>query len=280
MLDDTKLALLGKAVHAACDGPTLLADGVIDDPRACTFDPAALQCPGADQPDCLTAAQVDTVRKLYGGAKNAAGEQLMPGLPFGSELNWDVWVVGQGATPPLRQVFSEQRLKYIAFQDPPGPRYTLFSFNFDTDVPKLLDHEDPGDATSPDLTAFQAHGGKLLMYQGWADPAITPFTTITYYDNVVRTMGGREQTDQFFRLFMIPGMYHCSGGPGADPRDNMFAAIENWVENGAAPDQLVATHATNGTVDRTRPIYPYPKVARYSGRGSPDDAASFIAVEP
>jgi hypothetical protein len=223
---------------------------------------------------------VDAVRKFYGGAKNSLGEQLMPGLPFGSELNWDAWVVGLGAAPGTREVFNDQRLKYMAFQDPPGPRYNPLSFNFDVDVPRILDHEDLGNATNPDLTAFKAHSGKLLMYQGWADPAVTPLNTVNYYDNVVRTMGGREQTEQFFRLFMIPGMYHCSGGPGADPRDNMFAAIENWVENGVAPDQLIATHTSNGTVDRTRPIYPYPKFARYSGSGSQDDAANFIPVDP
>jgi feruloyl esterase len=276
ILDDTKLPLLGKAVLESCAGRDGLVDGVIQDPRACVFDPESLQCSGPDRPDCLTAAQVDVVRKIYGGPRNSAGEQLFPGPPLGSELNWDMWIVGQGAAPSGKTPYSDQILKYMAFEAAPGPQYDPLSFNFDVDVPKLATQANLFNATSPDLHAFQARGGKLLMYHGWADSEISPYATLKYYDDVVKTMGGQTQTDDFFRLFMIPGMYHCLGGPGADPRDNMFAAIENWVENGIAPDELLASHITNGTVDRTRPIYPYPKIAKYTGTGSPDDATNFI----
>jgi feruloyl esterase len=279
ILDDTKVALLANAVLGGCDGLDGLVDGVIQDPSSCVFDPGSLQCSGPDRSDCLTAAQVDMVRKIYGGPRNSTVEQLYPGAPLGSELNWDVWIVGQGTDPPSKALFSDQILKYMAFEAAPGPRYDPLTFNFDVDVPKLAAQANFFNATSPDLHAFQARGGKLLMYHGWADSEISPYATLKYYDNVVKAIGGQTQTDDFFRLFMIPGMYHCSGGPGADPRDNVFAAIENWVENGVAPDELIATHVTNGTVDRTRPIYPYPKIAKYTGTGSPDEAANFIPVD-
>jgi feruloyl esterase len=166
-----------------------------------------------------------------------------------------------------------------------GPDYNSLTFNFDTDPPQLATLRELANASNPDLSAFQANGGKLIAWQGWSDPAPSPFRTVQYYDAVVQTLGG--YTDQFFRLFMAPGVYHCSNpevgvdgtttGPGPNNFD-MLTALENWIERGAAPDRIIASHSTAGVVDRTRPLCPYPREARYVGTGSVDDAANFVCT--
>ena len=150
-------------------------------------------------------------------------------------------------------------------------------------------------ASNPDLGAFKAHGGKILMYSGWADPVGPPMDAVNYYHRVTELMGGREKTESFFRLFMVPGMAHCRGGPGPnsfgalstiasprnmiDPEHDVLSALVQWVEKGSAPDHIIAAHLTNGSVDRTRPLCPYPKIARWNGAGSSDDAKNFTCVE-
>jgi feruloyl esterase len=276
-----KLPALHAAVLAECDGKDGLVDGQIDDPRACTFDPASLRCAGADSPSCLTAAQVDVVRKLYAGPRDERGRRMYPGgQAMGSELAWIAWVVppAPGATT-ITQNIAINTIKYLAFRSP-RPTMTLRDLRFDAATFRTT-AEQSGiyDATDPDLSAFRARGGKLILWHGWADQAISPYGTVAYYHAVTERMGGRQATEKFARLFMLPGVNHCGGGQAPNTFDALTPVLD-WVERGVAPDRLVATETQNGSVVRTRPIFPYPLVARYDGTGSTDDAVNFTATPP
>lgn len=266
-----KYALLHEAALKACDGLDGVNDGLIDDPRQCRFDPEVLRCPGEETPTCLTAAQVRSAKRLYGPATFSNGKPFFPGLEPGSELGWGFLTGGPEPNP-----IGSTHYKYLVHADPTWDPRTM---NFDEDVP-LADRLDHGTiaATDPDLHAFEAHGGKLIMYHGWADALIVPRSSIDYYEKVVSTMGGLEKTREFFRLFMAPGMDHCRGGEGPDEFDAL-GALEAWVEQGRAPEEMIASHRTEGRVDRTRPLCPYPEHARWKGSGSTDDAARFSCVD-
>jgi feruloyl esterase len=285
------MTVLAAAAVASCDARDGLVDGLIDDPRRCAFDPALLLCPGGDAPDCLTAAQVDTVRKVYAGPSGSRGEQLFEGFPVGHEdlpTGWRAWIVGAvpavpgpdgrltyPESPPAQWSFQEQGLRFIVFDD---PAYDWRSFDADTEGARLEALEPIFNATDPDLSAFRALGGKMIMWHGWADPALTAFRTIRYFNEVVRATGSAGETDRFLRLFLAPGMHHCDGGPGPNTLDAL-TALERWVEGGIAPDRIIASHVTAGVVDRARPLCPYPQVARYTGTGSIDEAANFRCVK-
>jgi feruloyl esterase len=259
----SKFPIIHQAVLKACDALDGVEDGVISDPARCHFDPKVLECKGADGPECLTASQVETARRIYSGARNPhTGEQVFPGLVPGSEIAWHT-------------SFPVDYFKYVLFKD---PDWKLQSLNFDSDV-TLADRLDGSilNAVDPNLKPFKAHGGKLIMYHGWSDPIISPLNSVNYYETVVAAMGGVEKTENFARLFMIPGMEHCSRGSGPDTFDKLDP-IEKWVEHGVAPDRIIASHLTNGVVDMTRPLCPYPEVARWSGKGSTSDAANFACV--
>ncbi len=279
-----KLGLIGAAVYDACDGIDGLVDGQIDDPRNCDVGAvlASLACdPGADGPDCLTAEEAGAVAKIYDSPRNSAGDVLYPGgLPAGSEELWFFISVGFGDNLSIGGSFAQEYHRYLAYTRDPGEKFSLFDFDFDTDVKKLNPMARIYNATSPNLGGFKANGGKLLLYHGYADQLITPYGTIAYFESVVDKMGGPEATAEFARLFLLPGMGHCGGGPGPNVVDYL-TAMENWVENGVAPNELIASRfAADGTVDRTRPVYPYPLVARYDGSGSIDDDANFSPVTP
>jgi feruloyl esterase len=262
-LPASKLPLLQKAVVSACDELDGVKDGIVGDPRACRFDPAALECRAEDAADCLTKGQVAAVRAIYDGAKNPrTGERLYSGWVRGSEAGWTGYFVGQ--REPARLDF----WRYWVFHD---PGWDFRSFDFDRDVAYADSQMAFLTANDPDLSRFQSRGGRLLIYQGWADPVVPPEDTIRYYETVTPAAGAR--------LFLIPGMGHCSGGPGPSTFDGLDA-LDTWVSKGAAPSRIVATHSTNGQVDRSRPLCPYPQIARWKGAGSTDDAASFECVSP
>ena len=267
-----KYAVIHKAAIEACDAIDGIKDGVIDDPRKCHFDPKVIECKGADGPDCLTAAQVETARKVYGPATAPDGTQFFPGLEPGSEL---VWGFMMGGPEPSR--IGSDYYTYILHKD---PKWNPRTMDFNKEVAEA-DKLDRGiiNATNPDLSKFKAHGGKLIMYHGWADALIVPENSINYYQSVVEAMGGARKTEDFFRLFMVPGMGHCGGGEGPCNFDAL-SALEQWVENGKPPDRIVASHSTAGRVDRTRPLCAYPRVAKYKGSGSTDDAANFTCAMP
>ena len=292
----TKLPIIRNAVLAKCDAIDGLKDGLIEDPRRCGFDPATLQCKGADAADCLTSAQVTAVRKLYQGPVNPrTGEQLYPGWSQGSESMWGRIVANSPTSSPLALgIGYYQNLVYS------DPKWDFMKFDFDRDMTLADEKMSPVlNAMQSDLSAIRDRGVKIIFYQGWDDEVLQPGHTPNYYEQVTRTMGGPESTQRFARLFMVPGMGHCYFGPGAssfggvgqqitptrDPAHDLQSALEKWVENGVAPDTMIATKFTDNaaatrSVKLTRLLCTYPKVARYKGQGSPDDSSSFECVNP
>lgn len=279
ILDQAALALVTRSVVDRCDAGDGLKDGLIDDPRRCAFDPASLVCKGtAAAGSCLTAEQADAVSKVYDGPKNPrTGEQIFTGFPRGSEG------FGDAAIQSWRQYITAPRepsrigvFRYFLFHD---ENWKLGSLDYDRDLAFAEERIPHLAAVNRDLTPFKKRGGKLIMYAGWMDPVVPPQDNAAYYEAVARTMGGYDRTKDFFRLFVAPGMGHCSGGPGPNTFDAL-TALEQWVEKGVAPDTLLATHSTGGKADRTRPLCPYPQVARYKGSGSIDEAASFSCAAP
>ena len=283
-----KVAVLGDAVTSACDRIDGIEDGVLDDPRKCHFDPSTLACTtGQDENSCLTAAQVQAVKDIWTGAKNAAGQTLYPGLVPGGEASpggWSSWVTGQEAYAGTHFRAAEDFMRYMVFDD---PEWDFRSWDYDRDLPTALAKTgDALDADDPDLRPLRDSGGKLLVYHGWSDADISPIGTIDYYEEAMSVVGdgqdrasALESTQEFFRLFMVPGMGHCRGGPGPD-RFDALSALEQWVEKDIAPEQIVASKLEDGEVVRTRPLCPYPQVARWDGIGSTDDATSFACAEP
>ncbi|MEZ0110260.1 hypothetical protein ABH920_004275 [Catenulispora sp. EB89] len=284
ILTPADLAPLHQAVVEACDAADGTRDGLVSDPLGCHFDPATLACaPGRTSTAaafCLTPAQITTVRKLYQGPRDAHGTLLYPGwqLP-GSELNWAPWLVpvAPGA-PSVDQTIVQQTLRYMV---EPGvdPTATYQDVKFtDAEFTRLTQANDGMyDATDPDLSAFRAAGGKLLLWAGWADPEISPVGTIAYYQAVQTAMGGEHATDQFARLFLLPGVSHCGGGDGPDQFDAL-TAITDWVTAGKAPDSLLSSSVdANGTTTATRPVFPYPRIAVDTTGGPIDQAASYTA---
>jgi feruloyl esterase len=267
-----KYAYLHKAALAACDKNDGTNDGVIDNPRACKFDPKSIQCPGSDAPSCLTAPQVKTAQLLYAGAEWNDGKEIYPGFEIGSEPGW-----GGMAAGPEPISIGDGFFKYMVFGD---PNWDFRTFNLDRDT-KTADEKlgSVVNAIDPNLKPFAGHGGKMIMYHGWSDQAISPGNSINYYTSVVTTMGGAEKTQQFLRLFMVPGMQHCQGGPGPNSFDAL-TALERWRENGAAPDHLIAAHSTSGAIDNSRPLCPYPQVAVYKGAGNTTDAGNYSCANP
>jgi feruloyl esterase len=270
-----KLAVLNAGVMKACDKLDGLVDGILTDPRACSFDPAKLVCKGGDKADCLTAEQVNAAKKLYGGPVNSQGVKLMPGAtPYGSELSWS----GAG-----RRSLAEGYLRYLAFPTNPPADYNYRSFNFDTDVAKteemarLYDPVAPHEA--PDLREFEKSGGKLIVYHGWADAGVSPMALLDYYAQVTTRQGGQEKVRDWFRVFMVPGMFHCRGG-NAPNTFELLPEIVKWVEQGQAPDRVVATQNGPQGVVRTRPLFPYPAYATYTGKGDVNDAANWVSRSP
>jgi len=270
-----KQTVLHKAVLGACDALDGVKDGVLENPKRCHFDAQVLQCKVTDSADCLTAAQVEAAERIYAGPKNPrTGEQIFPGLEPGSEGDWGFFA--RDPEPPI----VASHFKYLVFKN---PNWDFRSLDFDRDV-ALADKLDNGliTATDPNLKEFFAKGGKLLMYHGWNDSLIAPQNSINYYNSVAGAMGGSDKVQDSIRLFMAPGMEHCGGGDGPSDFDTI-SPFELWVEKGKAPDRIIAAHPAAGTAsakpDRTRPLCPYPQVAKYKGSGSTDDASNFVCTK-
>jgi feruloyl esterase len=266
-LSPPQTQLLHRAVVQACDALDGLKDGLIADPTRCAFDPGVLQCQTADATGCLTPAQVETARLIYSPAENRKTTRAIGGLAPGSELGW----TATGWTASARSTGLDQ-FRFIVFND---PGWEVQQFNVESDIARA-DETDGGtiNALDPNLKPFIDRGGKLIQYHGWSDPQISPLNSTQYYARVLDALGGAARIQGSYRLFMVPGMAHCGGGEGPNAFD-MMGALEQWVEHGKAPDRIVASHSTAGTVDRTRPLCPYPQVAIYAGKGSTDEAASF-----
>lgn len=260
--------VIHRAVLAMCDARDGVKDGLIDSPTLCKFDPKVLECkPGADQATCLSKAQVETVRAIYNPLINLPSKPMLPlGLQPGSELGW-----GNMAGPePF--FYANEFWRYMVFHD---PKWNYKTLNLEKDMAVAAKNErQRGDAADANLKPFFARGGKLLQYHGWSDQNVPPENSINFYKKVADTVAGIKTIDQQYRLFMVPGMAHCGGGEGPNSFDSL-AALEQWREQGKAPEQMIASRINKGVVERTRPLCPYPQVAIYKGSGSIDDAANF-----
>jgi feruloyl esterase len=290
-LDVPKMSLIADAVYKKCDAKDGLNDGVIDDPRRCDFDPAndLPKCaPGAnDTAACFTPRQIDALKTIYSGPQSG-GKAYFPGQPVGAEKagispqggaalesGWSGWIVTEKG--PSRQfAYAESFMRHMAFARTVDG-FDWRKFDFDKDPARMDAIRRLLNANDADLRPFKARGGRILMYFGWADTALNPLMGIDYYERVNAAVG--TTTPDFMRLFMVPGMFHCRGGIGADRFDALTPLIE-WVENGAAPERLNASRVEGGKTVRTRPLCPYPQAARHDGKGSPDDAASFSCAAP
>lgn len=289
-----KIPAISKAVLAACDAQYGVTDGVLNDPRECHFDPSALLCKGAGADSCLTTPQIDSLKIIYAGAHDASGKLIFPGMLPGAEEGrggWSTWITGSEQGKSAGAFFVTGYFANMVYSNADWDYKTA---NID-DALKLA-FEKTGkslDATDPDLKPFLSHG-KLVLYHGWNDPGISPLNTVNYYNSVVATVGS-QTTDQSLRLYMVPGMQHCGGGPGAtafgqdeaaprsDAQHDIFAALVDWVEDGQAPSTIIATKyrendhgkKADPKVEMTRPLCVYPQEAKYNGSGDKDLAASF-----
>jgi hypothetical protein len=286
-----KLALVADRALQQCDAVDGLRDGLIDDPRQCSFDVArdVPACTSGNEASamCLTPAEAATVQKVYDVPKSG-NRTIFPGFEVGSEavlprpngpatsgwLNLIAPPEAGGRTADFG--LAEGTMRYLVF-DPPRPDWDFLTFDFRRD-PQLLERwGKQANATETNLRDFRARGGKLLITYGWADAILQPQMGVDYYERAAAA-NGRNSTD-FMRLFMIPGMAHCGGGVGPDQYDAVTAVVD-WVEKGVAPDTLIARKIVDGKVTRSRPLCPYPQVARYRGQGSTDDSVNFECKVP
>jgi Tannase and feruloyl esterase len=292
----SKIPAIAKAVNEMCDAKDGVTDGVLNDPRQCHFDPTALLCKVADSDACLTQPQVTALKKLYQGPRDAKGQQIFPGyVPGGEEGGggWALWITGPAPGKSLTFVFGGGFFSDMVYEK---PDWDYKKANLDEAV-AAADKKFAAvlNATGTNLKPFESRGGKLIIYHGWNDSGISPLNSINYYEGVESKMG-KHDVDSFMRLFMVPGMQHCGGGPGPDvfgaegfssPNDvqhNMYLALEQWVEKGAAPSTVIATKEAHsgsvGGVKVTRPLCAYPQVAKYKGSGDTNDAANFACGAP
>jgi feruloyl esterase len=267
----TKYPLIQNAVLNACDAGDGVKDGLVENPLACRFDPQVLQCRAGQADDtCLTPGQVEAAKAVYAPVLHPrTGEVIMPGLAPGSELGWATAAAAQPVATAL------DGFRYLVFQD---ASWDPARFNPATDIDRMLqaDRDDVLGSTSTDLKAFFDRGGKLLLYHGWADAQVTPLNTISYFDKVVSRFG-RDVVGKSIQLYMVPGMNHCQGGAGTDAFDKV-GPMEQWIGSGTAPARILASHVTNGLVDRTRPLCPFGQVAVWDRTNSFNDASSFACV--
>ena len=290
-IPEVKLPALNAAALAACDANDGLKDGVIANPATCRFDPAVLKCNGPDTPACLTAPQIAALKKVYEGPTHPrTNAQIFPGFAVGGEAGW---------APLVRSASTGSALNaYFANVVSENPKWDLRTFNFDADVATADAKVGPfGNAVAVDYSSAVRRGVKIIQYHGWNDQTLQPAYSPEYYEQVAHANGGVKATQNFYRLYMVPGMTHCYGGPGAssfggvgqqippvrDALHDVQTALETWVEKGVAPGNLIATKftddkATTRTVQLTRPLCLYPTTPRYRGTGDPNDAANFSCV--
>jgi Tannase and feruloyl esterase len=285
-----KLPAIQRASLAACDASDGVKDGFLSDPPKCHFNPDVLMCKGADSPDCLTALQVQSLKRLYAGGVNDQGKSLFPGYVMGDEEGWRDWIIGKGPGTGSGVQYVKSYFRYMITGN---PDWNILTADVDASFHEATTKTAAElDATNPDLSRFRARGGKLILYHGWNDPAISPWNTIAYYQTVQDAMGAK-QVDGFVRLYMVPGMEHCVGGPGPSafgqlgipttggPKYGVFDALVDWTEKGVAPQTVIATKYEAGEkVTMTRPLCPYPAIAKYKGTGDTNQAANFACSKP
>ncbi|MBM3734414.1 MAG: tannase/feruloyl esterase family alpha/beta hydrolase [Acidobacteria bacterium] len=292
-ISQAKLPAIQAAVRAACDANDGVKDGVLENPATCRFDPAVLQCKGAESDSCLTAPQLAALKKVQSGPLTGKGSTLFPAVSPGGEAEaggWGPWITGPEREKSSMYNFGTQFFKNMVYNN---PDWDFRTFDVDRDYKAARRLAKTLDATNPDLSKFQARGGKLILYHGWSDAAIPGQNTIDYFQSVEKKLGA-DRTRQFVRLFMAPGVQHCAGGSGAnvfgqaapaqkDADHDVGAALERWVEQGVAPERIIATRYKDQgqrEVEKTRPLCAFPLVAKYKGSGEVNDAANFTCGQP
>lgn len=276
----SKLPMVTDAVLRKCDGLDGVMDQVLENPLRCKFDPAELQCKSGDDAACLNLDEVTALQKIYSGPRLKDGTQVFPGLPVGGEsipANWDLWIMSEKS---LQAGMGEEFLRWMVYAD---PKWNKSQFDIDRDYAVAMERAAPiVDSDDPDLSGFLSKGGKLIIHQGWADAAVSPGSTLNYYNALRKKVGA--VADEQVRLFMVPGMLHGSGGVQAPTYYDMLTELDHWVEGGPAPERVIASRyekseafasADRGKALRTRPLCAWPQTAHYIGKGSIDDAASF-----
>lgn len=280
------LNLVASAVKSSCDAADGVVDGIVNNTKACQFNPAVLQCSGAKGVDCLSTAQVGALSKVFAGPRNSAGQALYAGQPWDPGLaapGWRAWTLGSStkAIPDARYITLMVDALINEFFTPPDLSFNPLAFNFDTDPARMAAYSAVYDTYADDkLTAFRQRGGKLLFIHGMSDPIFSAKDTVDYYERLAANNGGMASTQGFARTFLVPGMNHCSGGPATDSFDSIQTMVD-WVEKGVAPD-TIAARALPTQADypnRTRPLCPYPQFAKYKGTGSVEEASSFACSE-
>jgi feruloyl esterase len=295
MIPAAKTPGIAGAVLAECDGLDGFIDGLVSDPRACRFDPEALRCAGEETDACLTGPQISALRAIYQGPRTSSGEQIYFGFPPGGETapgsaGWDLWIFGAAPGFSIQNAFGSNFVKSVVGAP---ESWTPADFDFDRDFEPLHAKTSAAfNATDPDLSRFAARGGKLILFHGWSDAAIPAQGTIAYRDQVAAHMGA-DRADDFMRLFLAPGMHHCAGGagpsdfgqggapePGDDPSTSLAAALEAWVEDGRAPDQVVARQSAppggpESQLARTGLLCAYPRRATLTPGADPLSAESY-----
>ncbi|MGD0912427.1 MAG: tannase/feruloyl esterase family alpha/beta hydrolase [Terracidiphilus sp.] len=296
-----KIATIAHAVLAQCDALDGVSDGILNDPRQCEFDPASIECKnGEDTGQCLTGPQVTSLKAIYGGVKDEHGRTLFPGYLPGAEEGqngWGTWITGPAPGRSLMAAFGSGYYSDMVYQK---SDWDMKSFSLETGLPLAAEKTAHAlNSTDPNLKPFYSHGGKLIIYHGWNDPAIPALSTVNYYQSVIDKLGqGKSQS--FVRLYMVPGMQHCAGGPGPDefgqspssnpdPHYNARTALELWVEKGTAPSSIIATKTaaappgagnSQAAPAITRPLCPFPQVAQYKGSGDTNSAENFGCAAP
>jgi feruloyl esterase len=271
VLPAAKLPVIHDAVLAKCDRLDGVKDGLLENPTRCTFEPKEIECRSrADGPNCLTPPQVEAVRKIYAGPTNRrTHEKIWSPLYRGSELDWSFFIDTPGPIGIATSTLRDAILKDPAWD------YRTTPIDFDRDV-ALADRSDIArvNASNPDISAYVRQGGKLILSGGWNN-ALVPAGAVVDYYNAIEAKVGRENTRRAVRLYMVPGMIECNGGPGTDTFD-MLGVMRRWVERGDTPGNVIASRVEYGKVVRTRPLCPYPQVSTYRGKGSTDDADNFV----
>ncbi len=269
ILPATKLSVIHNAVMGKCDMLDGVKDGLLENPARCAFDPKEIECKSGDAPNCLTTAQVEAARKIYAGPTNPrTNEKIWSALYRGSELDWSFFSEAESpigiATSALRMIKGD-----------PSWDYRKTPVDFDRDV-ALADRADIArvNASNPNISEYVRRGGKLILSGGWNNALVPAGAVLDYYNRVESTISS-ENTRRAVRLYMVPGMIECNGGPGTDTFD-MLSVMRRWVEGGQAPNEIIASRVEHGKVVRTRPLCPYPQLATYRGSGSTDDAKNFV----
>jgi feruloyl esterase len=284
-ISSMKLPAIQRASLAACDAADGVKDGIIGDPTQCHFDPDVLLCKGPESIECLTQPQLNSLKAYYRGGVDGQGKSIFPGYTPGDETGWHEWVLGGAPGAGYGALYVENYFRYMVSGD---PKWNVLTASVDRSLRQAIDRTSSElDATDPDLSKFASRGGKLIVYHGWNDPAISPWNSIAYYKSVQQQMG-EEKAASLMRLYMVPGMEHCASGPGADsfgqlgiptataPKFGLFDSLVDWVEKGSPSESVVATkYGPGGKVVLSRPLCAYPKVAKYKGSGDANDAANF-----